>query len=101
MEEDQEKSPAQDAGSRAQTDKMAQELIDGALNSKSIISFSGSEVSVDSSDLKKQNEVIAKENKRAIHEALNEVETDLGIKKTPDAKKDAAKPAPAAPAKPA
>jgi len=41
--------------------------------------------------------VIAKENKKAIHDALSEVETDLGIKKPVDQKKeepkkDAAKP---------
>lgn len=56
-------------------------MIDGALNSKSIINFEGSDLNVDSSDLNNQNDVIAKENKKAIHEALNEVETDLGIKK--------------------
>ena len=50
---------------------MTQELIDGALNSKSIISFTGSEISVDSSDLNKQNAIIAAENKKAVHDALN------------------------------
>ena len=66
-------------------------MIDGALNSRSIVNFKGSEIDVDSSDLNKENDVIAKENKKAIHDALNEVETDLGIKKKEepkDAKKD-------------
>jgi hypothetical protein len=102
MEEDQEKPMlAQDSKTKGETDKMAQELIDGALNSKSIINFNGGDLNVDSSDLNKDNDVIAKENKKAIHEALNEVETDLGIKKPADTKKEAAKTAPPAPAQPA
>ena len=52
MEEDQEKSfLAQDSKSKGETDKMAQEMIDGALNSKSVINFNGGDIHVDSSDL--------------------------------------------------
>jgi len=49
-------------------------LIDGALNSKSIINFNGEfSINVDSSDLNSENEKIAAENRKAIHDALNEV----------------------------
>lgn len=63
---------------------MAQELVDGALNSKSILSFSGSDVNVSSVDGNLESKQIESDNKKAIHEALNQVNEDLGIKKKDD-----------------
>jgi hypothetical protein len=50
------------------------------LNTKSIIHYTGNDVDVDSSDLNQETKNIEAENKKAIHDALHEVESDIDVK---------------------
>lgn len=50
------------------------------MNTKSIIHYTGNDVNVDSSDLNQETKNIEAENKKAIHDALHEVESDIGVK---------------------
>ena len=56
---------------------MTQEMIDGALNSKSNISVDGTNISVNTRNVEQEAKETDKLNKQAIHEALNEVTKDL------------------------
>lgn len=50
------------------------------MNTKSIIHYTGNDVNVDSSDLNQETKNIEAENKKAIHDALHEVESDISVK---------------------
>ena len=56
---------------------MTQEMIDGALNSKSNISVDGSNISVNTRNVEQEAKETDKLNKQAIHEALNQVTNEL------------------------
>ena len=59
------------------TDQMTQDMIDGALNSKSNISVDGSNISVNTRNVEQEAKETDKLNKQAIHQALNEASKDL------------------------
>ena len=54
-------------------------MIDGALNSKTNLKFDGSILDIDSFDANKETKKIAEDNKKAIHDALNQVNEELGV----------------------
>jgi|APSaa5957512535_1039671.scaffolds.fasta_scaffold86782_1 hypothetical protein len=56
-----------DAKMKQSTAQMTQDIIDGAMNSKSLMKFDGSNISVELRDVQKEADETAAKNKEAIH----------------------------------
>lgn len=65
---------------RKKIDNMTQDLIDGALSTKSVITYDGKNMDVDNIDPNKGAKQIVAEEKMAIKEALKDRDNELGIK---------------------
>ena len=84
-----------DAEDRKKVSQMADDMVENALTSKSVVSYNGSEVDVDTFDVSKDTKKIEDENKAMVKEALKDRSGELGIqyhekKDSKDDKKTAA-----------
>jgi len=68
-----------DAEDRKKISRMAEDMVDGALTSKSSVVFNGNSVDVDTVDASKDTKRIEDDNKAAIKEALKDRSGELGI----------------------
>ena len=59
---------------------MSEELTASAMNSKFQIDFNGHDISLKQSDEEKEQEDFEKNNKAAVHQALTDINNELGIK---------------------
>jgi len=68
-----------DAEDRKKVSQMADDMVENALTSKSVVSYNGSEVDVDTFDVSKDTKKIEDENKAMVKEALKDRSGELGI----------------------